>query len=91
MTPHEMQSIIDKAGLHNTEAAKLFDNITRQTLANWLKGVPPKNRSIYTRAQKTCQMLQMATERKLLPLAAGTPQKERFRLILDILRMIMKN
>ena len=72
MTPNEMQTIIDRAGLHNTEAAKLFDNITRQTLANWLKGVPPKNRSIFVRAQNTCQMLQRAVDQGLLPLPAGT-------------------
>lgn len=89
MTPQEMQEIIDKAGLYHTEAAKLFDNVTRQTLANWLKGVPPKNRSIYERAQKICVLLQGATKLGYLPLKPGTPAKERMWLIIGIVKTMM--
>ena len=90
MTPKDMQTIVDKSGLYHTEAAKLFDNVTRQTLANWFKGVPPKNRSIFERAQKVCLLLQKATEQGLLPLPPGTPPKERMGLIVGVIKKMMR-
>ena len=90
MTPENMQAIIDKAGLYHTEAAKLFDNVTRQTLSNWLKGIPPKNKSIFERAQKICSLLERATAQHLLPLPAGTPPKERMGKIVGVIKAMMK-
>lgn len=85
MSPQEMTKILDNAGIYHTEAAWLFDNITRQTLNGWLNGVEPKNKSIFDRACRISAVIRKATELKMFPLPEGTARKERRNLIRQII------
>lgn len=88
MTPQEMNKIVDEAGLYHTEAAWLFDNISRHTLNGWFSGVEPKNKSIWERAIRISRVIRKATELNHFPLAAGTARKERRRLIKQVISSV---
>jgi hypothetical protein len=60
-------SILKKAGISITDAAKLF-GICRSTVHDWVIGRPARTQSIQLRALSICKAIESAVDKGLFPL-----------------------
>ena len=75
-----MRSIIESAGLRQTEVADLFQ-VNRGTVIRWMNGVKPKQAVAYGQALRWVRLIETAVKQGLLPLGSDIKGADRRGLI----------